>query len=226
MLPRLIRKRKVASSGPSLAQSDASHEEDAKEQANPPSRSEAAAAEEEEGEGAREEAEQQKEDPGKKKLLPRVLEYTLRSSRGTCSGSRRVSRARHGERQMEEDAEPFFMTLKLLGMDALQSSQQQQQQHLVLCQNQNNLPATLNQCPIAMEAFDKATVDFLPDDACFIEGRADLCIALLPCGHHFHALSLLCNMALASMRCPICRYSVCVCVYACDQNVQTKALKP
>lgn len=60
-------------------------------------------------------------------------------------------------------------------------------------------------CPIAMEAFDKARVDFLPEDACFIKDRPELCIAELPCGHIFHALSILCHMAISGMRCPICR---------------------
>jgi len=64
-------------------------------------------------------------------------------------------------------------------------------------------------CPIAMDDFDKAVVDFLPEDASFVQGRPDLCICTLPCRHSFHALSVLCHMALSGMRCPVCR---CVCV--------------
>lgn len=60
-------------------------------------------------------------------------------------------------------------------------------------------------CSIAMDDFDKAKVDFLPEDACFVEHRPELCVATLPCGHRFHALSLLCNMVISGMRCPVCR---------------------
>ena len=58
-------------------------------------------------------------------------------------------------------------------------------------------------CPIAMDDFDKARVDFLPEDACFIEGRPEFCVATLPCGHRFHSLSILCHVVLSCMRCPV-----------------------
>ena len=60
-------------------------------------------------------------------------------------------------------------------------------------------------CPITLEEFDRASVDFLPEDACFLKGRKDLCVGKLPCGHRFHALSILSHMVLTSMKCPICR---------------------
>jgi hypothetical protein len=70
-------------------------------------------------------------------------------------------------------------------------------------------------CPIAMEEFDKACVDFLPDDASFIEGMPELCICTLPCKHRFHALSILCHMAISGMRCPVCRWVAARVCFAC-----------
>jgi hypothetical protein len=142
--------------------------------------------------------------------LPRVMDYTIWSSKASCpSPHAREGRTLHGgQQQQEQELVPhkvplFSMTVRLLGMDSLHGLQ----------------GSGLSQCPIALQAFDKATVDFLPEDSSFIEGRPDLCIASLPCGHHFHALSLLCNMALASMRCPICR---CVCVCATVKRLNHK----
>ena len=61
-------------------------------------------------------------------------------------------------------------------------------------------------CPILLEPFDEGRVEFLPEDACVVKARPDLCVGTLPCGHQFHALSIIAHMALSSMRCPICRY--------------------
>lgn len=76
----------------------------------------------------------------------------------------------------------------------------------VTISSMNDLPESCNKvCPIAMEDFDKARIDFLPEDACFLENRPDMCVATLPCGHRFNALSVMCHMVLTSMRCPVCR---------------------
>jgi hypothetical protein len=89
------------------------------------------------------------------------------------------------------DQEVFTMTLRLVGMAALP-------QHSGASEGED-------ECPIAMQPFDKARVDFLPEDAAFVKGRPDLCIAVLPCKHKFHSLSILSHMALSCMRCPVCR---------------------
>ena len=88
------------------------------------------------------------------------------------------------------------------------------------CSSQGHLPMVLTlhkidsipegsnrMCPIAMDDFDKARVDFLPEDASFIEGQPEFCVGFLPCGHSFNALSILCHMTLSGMRCPVCRYA-------------------
>jgi hypothetical protein len=59
--------------------------------------------------------------------------------------------------------------------------------------------------PHVDDVFQQATVDFLPEGSCFVEGKPELCIGTLPCGHRFHALALVCHMAFCSMTCPICR---------------------
>jgi hypothetical protein len=63
-------------------------------------------------------------------------------------------------------------------------------------------------CPISMEEFDKAFVPSIcnwPEECSFVEGRPDICIGVLPCGHKFHAVSLIYHMATNGMRCPVCR---------------------
>lgn len=66
-------------------------------------------------------------------------------------------------------------------------------------------PGDYKTCPIAMEDFDKATVDSLKEDACFVEGRPEFCVGKLPCGHRFHAVSILYHMVINGMSCPVCR---------------------
>lgn len=85
---------------------------------------------------------------------------------------------------------PFRMVMKLHGMSSL-------------------LPGDDTSCPISMEEFDKAFVPAIcngPDECPFVEGVPELCIGKLPCGHRFHAVSLIYHMATNGMKCPVCRY--------------------
>lgn len=77
-------------------------------------------------------------------------------------------------------------------------------------------------CPIAMEEFDKASVDYFPEDVCFVEGKPEYCVGRLPCGHRFHALSILYHLVVNGMTCPVCR-CVCLCLsvlYKCGRKIK------
>lgn len=60
-------------------------------------------------------------------------------------------------------------------------------------------------CPIAMEDFDKACVEHMPADLCFLEGKPQYCVGRLPCGHRFHAVSIIYHACVNGMQCPVCR---------------------
>lgn len=60
-------------------------------------------------------------------------------------------------------------------------------------------------CPIQMEEFDKAGLDFLPPGTCFVDGRPDLCVGSLPCGHRFSPMAIVYHMCISGMQCPVCR---------------------
>ena len=81
-----------------------------------------------------------------------------------------------------------------------------------LCTMESLSPEDERCCPISMDEFDKASVPSLKDMSteCLISGRPDLCIGKLPCGHRFHAVSIIYHMAMNGMKCPVCR---CVCVF-------------
>ncbi len=66
-------------------------------------------------------------------------------------------------------------------------------------------PGDYTSCPIAMDEFNKASVENLHEGACFVEGKPEFCVATLPCGHRFHALSILYHMVINGMKCPVCR---------------------
>ncbi len=97
------------------------------------------------------------------------------------------------------DGKVFRMVVRLSGMDSLLELDGSRSSG-----DANDLHNAAT-CPIAMEDFDKAIVDFLPADSAFVQGQPELCICTLPCRHSFHALSILCHMALSGMRCPVCR---------------------
>jgi hypothetical protein len=90
------------------------------------------------------------------------------------------------EQQPSREDEPMSIILKVSSMGILG-------------------PDDSNTCPISMEVFDKARVEFLPEDTCLFEGRPELCVGMLPCGHMFHSISIIFHMALSGMRCPVCR---------------------
>lgn len=61
-------------------------------------------------------------------------------------------------------------------------------------------------CPIQMEEFEKACLDFMPPDkTCFLEGRPDLCVGTLQCGHRFCPSAIVYHMCISGMQCPVCR---------------------
>lgn len=60
------------------------------------------------------------------------------------------------------------------------------------------------ECPITMESFDKADVEFLPG-ARMIPEIPELCVGILPCGHCFGVVPLTYHMLRTGMQCPCCR---------------------
>lgn len=64
-------------------------------------------------------------------------------------------------------------------------------------------PQPGEECCIAMEPIESYRLEWLPADA--VQGQPELTKATLPCGHGFHALSLLYFMAKCEMTCPCCR---------------------
>lgn len=61
-------------------------------------------------------------------------------------------------------------------------------------------------CPICVEDFDKAQLEFLPPNTSFVEDRPELCVATLEeCGHSFFPLAILFHMLVSGMQCPMCR---------------------
>lgn len=69
-------------------------------------------------------------------------------------------------------------------------------------------------CPIQMEDFDRACLDFLEPGTCFVEERPELCVGTLPCGHRFCPAAIVYHMCISGMQCPVCRFSPCpsICV--------------
>ena len=61
-------------------------------------------------------------------------------------------------------------------------------------------PGTDNICPISMEPFNIVTPDCFSQTTVFDPSHPDLCVAMLPCGHKFSALSLLYHMSVSDMR--------------------------
>lgn len=63
-------------------------------------------------------------------------------------------------------------------------------------------------CPIQMEDFDKARLEFMDpsgDHSCFVQGRPELCVGTLPCGHRFCPSAVVYHMCISGMQCPVCR---------------------
>ena len=60
-------------------------------------------------------------------------------------------------------------------------------------------------CPIQMEDFDEAHLEFLDKGICFVEGSPQLCVATLPCGHRFCPAAIVYHMCISGMQCPVCR---------------------
>lgn len=68
------------------------------------------------------------------------------------------------------------------------------------------LPSDEKQCPIACESYEKATLDFLGDDASFISGYPEYCVVKIEaCGHMFSAMNLAYHFLTTHMKCPMCR---------------------
>jgi hypothetical protein len=61
------------------------------------------------------------------------------------------------------------------------------------------------ECPICMETFAKASLDFCPEGTSFVQDRPSLCVAKLECGHSFNPLAICFHMYVSGMQCPICR---------------------
>jgi hypothetical protein len=59
-------------------------------------------------------------------------------------------------------------------------------------------------CPITMEKYEVADVDFLPG-ARIDPNHPEACAGMLPCGHVFGAVAILHHMASTTMQCPMCR---------------------
>ena len=67
-------------------------------------------------------------------------------------------------------------------------------------------PQPGEECCIAMEAIDTHRVDWLGEgEQAVVAGQPHLTKATLPCGHGFHALTLLYHFAKNEMTCPCCR---------------------
>lgn len=60
------------------------------------------------------------------------------------------------------------------------------------------------ECPITLEPFNRADVDFLPG-ARLVPEEKDLVAAKLPCNHVMGAIPLVYHMMTTNIRCPICR---------------------
>lgn len=65
-----------------------------------------------------------------------------------------------------------------------------------------------NECPIGMVPFDTVSIDCVGSDETFLKSHPDRCIAVLPCGHMFGALTLVYQAMVVSMRCPMCRQGI------------------
>ena len=70
---------------------------------------------------------------------------------------------------------------------------------------QLSVPASDEECSIAMEPIAAYKLDFLPPKACLIKNHPELTKGSLPCGHSFSALALMYHFAKNSMTCPCCR---------------------
>jgi hypothetical protein len=67
-----------------------------------------------------------------------------------------------------------------------------------------SIPRDDDECPLTLETIRASRLDFLPD-AVFCPERPQHSKLTLPCGHGFHALSLLYSWCKNGMRCPCCR---------------------
>jgi hypothetical protein len=70
-----------------------------------------------------------------------------------------------------------------------------------------SVPQPGEECCIAMDAMDTHRVDWLGEEGeqAVVAGQPHLSKATLPCGHGFHALTLLYHFAKNEMTCPCCR---------------------
>lgn len=67
--------------------------------------------------------------------------------------------------------------------------------------------ASERMCPIEMEDFDKACLDFVPAGTCFVDGCPELCVGTLQeCGHRFSPMAIVYHMCMSGMQCPVCRF--------------------
>lgn len=67
-----------------------------------------------------------------------------------------------------------------------------------------SIPDDSDECPLTLDAIKSSKLDFLPD-APFSTIRPQHSKLTLPCGHSFHALSLIYAFCKNGMRCPCCR---------------------
>ena len=67
-----------------------------------------------------------------------------------------------------------------------------------------SIPSADDECPLTLEPISQSKLDFLPD-APFISDRPLHSKLTLPCGHSFHALTLIYSWCKNGMSCPFCR---------------------
>lgn len=67
-----------------------------------------------------------------------------------------------------------------------------------------SIPAEEDECPLTLDTIKASKLEFLPDTP-FCQERPQHSKLTLPCGHAFHALSLLYSWCKSGMRCPCCR---------------------
>jgi hypothetical protein len=62
-------------------------------------------------------------------------------------------------------------------------------------------------CPICLEPFSKAGLEFLAPKTCFVPNMPELDMATLEdCGHRFCPLAIAFHMLVSGMECPVCRH--------------------
>lgn len=67
-----------------------------------------------------------------------------------------------------------------------------------------SIPAAEEECPLTLEPIAQSKLDFLPDTP-FVSDRPLHSKLTLPCGHSFHALTLVYSFCKSGMVCPFCR---------------------